>query len=154
MYRIVAAAFAAIVTAAFPAVGEAAVPVERMTIPDPKGQPLEVGIWAPENSASGLPLVVMSHGSGGDFRSHEDTAEALAENGFVVAAIPRRPDYRVAANAGHFDFLSPCARALGQHRPEICASRSGFDRTAFHEKLNRAAVSFFLKSLPSGPAAK
>jgi predicted dienelactone hydrolase len=34
-----------------------------------------------------LPLVIFSHGRGGWFGAHKDTAEALAEAGFVVAAI-------------------------------------------------------------------
>lgn len=34
-----------------------------------------------------LPLVVISHGHGGSFTGHHDTAEGLAEAGFVVAAI-------------------------------------------------------------------
>jgi predicted dienelactone hydrolase len=34
-----------------------------------------------------LPLIVISHGGGGYFIGHHDTAEALAEAGFVVAAI-------------------------------------------------------------------
>lgn len=38
-------------------------------------------------SGARLPLVVMSHGVGGSFASHRDTAKVLAEAGFVVAAI-------------------------------------------------------------------
>jgi predicted dienelactone hydrolase len=34
-----------------------------------------------------LPLVVVSHGRGGDFLGHHDTAEALANAGFVVVTI-------------------------------------------------------------------
>ena len=34
-----------------------------------------------------LPLVVISHGRGGSFFGHHDTAEALADAGFIVAAI-------------------------------------------------------------------
>jgi predicted dienelactone hydrolase len=34
-----------------------------------------------------LPLVVISHGRGGDYLGHHDTAEALADAGFVVATI-------------------------------------------------------------------
>lgn len=34
-----------------------------------------------------LPLVVVSHGSGGSFVGHHDTAEILADAGFIVAAI-------------------------------------------------------------------
>ncbi|MCX7361339.1 MAG: dienelactone hydrolase, partial [Alphaproteobacteria bacterium] len=36
---------------------------------------------------SKLPLVVISHGRAGSFLSHHDTAAALADSGFVVAAI-------------------------------------------------------------------
>ena len=35
----------------------------------------------------GLPLVVLSHGRGGSFVVHHDTAEQLADAGFVVAAL-------------------------------------------------------------------
>lgn len=38
-------------------------------------------------NGSSLPLVVFSHGSGGSFLAHRDTAETLANAGFVVAAI-------------------------------------------------------------------
>jgi predicted dienelactone hydrolase len=38
-------------------------------------------------SGQDLPLVVISHGRGGTFTGHHDTAEALADAGFVVAAI-------------------------------------------------------------------
>lgn len=34
-----------------------------------------------------LPLIVMSHGTGGSFLGHHDTASALADAGFVVAAL-------------------------------------------------------------------
>jgi predicted dienelactone hydrolase len=34
-----------------------------------------------------LPLVVISHGRGGNFIGHHDTAETLADAGFIVAAI-------------------------------------------------------------------
>ena len=34
-----------------------------------------------------LPLVVVSHGRGGSFIGHHDTAETLADAGFIVAAI-------------------------------------------------------------------
>ena len=38
-------------------------------------------------SGHGLPLVVLSHGRGGSFVGHHDTAEHLADAGFVVAAL-------------------------------------------------------------------
>jgi predicted dienelactone hydrolase len=50
-------------------------------------------------SATSLPLVVMSHGKGGSFLGHHDTAAALADAGFVVAAISHPRD--------NFQDLSP-----------------------------------------------
>ena len=41
-------------------------------------------------SGRGLPLVILSHGRGGSFVGHHDTAEQLADAGFVVA-VPNHP---------------------------------------------------------------
>ena len=38
-------------------------------------------------AGEGLPLVIISHGYGGWYLGHHDTAEALADSGFVVVAI-------------------------------------------------------------------
>lgn len=80
---------------------------------DPEGKPLEIGIWYPSQVAAlpiqmgpttmsvavngqiqgtALPLVMMSHGSGGSFLGHFDTAIALADAGFVVAAVTHTGD--------------------------------------------------------------
>ncbi|QEI06912.1 dienelactone hydrolase [Pigmentiphaga aceris] len=78
-------------------------------VPASQGQPaLRGAVWTPCNKAAGqialgpmridgsedcaiagtqLPLIVFSHGSGGSFLGHHDTAAALADAGFVVAAI-------------------------------------------------------------------
>jgi predicted dienelactone hydrolase len=81
--------------------------------PRPDGLPVEVGVWYPTNApaafmplgswghtvaagapivGAGLPLIVMSHGNGGFFGGHADTAQALAEAGFVVAALTHPGD--------------------------------------------------------------
>ena len=91
----------------------AAVGFQHFTIPDPQGAPLEVGVWYPTAAeprvepietdrqtvardapvADGrLPLVVMSHGHGGSYAGHADTARALANAGFVVAALSHNGD--------------------------------------------------------------
>lgn len=57
--------------------------------------------------------------------------------------LPAAPDYRVVANADHFDFLTPCSERLAALVPSICTSRPGFDRAAFHADFNRAVVGFF-----------
>lgn len=89
-----------------PAVGS--VGFQQVTMVDPQGKPIVVGIWYPssgpvslqsvgmykqEVSVNGaiegtdLPLILISHGTGGSFASHYDTALALAQAGFVVAAL-------------------------------------------------------------------
>lgn len=86
---------------------------DTVTVRDGAGPPLEVGIWYPSQSlpqpqrlggwtqlvapeavvAPGRhPLVVVSHGSGGWFGGHHDTALALADAGFVVAALTHPGD--------------------------------------------------------------
>lgn len=51
-----------------------------------------------------LPLVIFSHGRGGWFGQHHDTAEALADAGFIVAAINHPGD--TANDLGETLFLS------------------------------------------------
>jgi len=86
---------------------------QQITVPDPDGKPLQVGIWyptaastslqplglfqqkvAPNGALSGdrFPLVLISHGVGGSLLSHYDTALALAQAGFVVAAVTHTGD--------------------------------------------------------------
>ncbi|EIZ81170.1 dienelactone hydrolase [Novosphingobium sp. Rr 2-17] len=82
---------------------------EHRTTPDG----IEVGIWYPASGtpsyqrlglyaqdvvpnasvpAERHPLVVISHGTGGDFAGHVDTAVALARAGFIVAALTHPGD--------------------------------------------------------------
>jgi predicted dienelactone hydrolase len=56
----------------------AGIGLDNITLPGVKDCPI---------SGDKLPLVVISHGSGGSFVGHHDTAEILADAGFVVAAI-------------------------------------------------------------------
>ncbi len=87
--------------------------------------PLEVGVWYPTAAAGrplpieldsqtvapdapvkgrGLFLVVMSHGHGGSYAGHHDTAEALARAGFVAAAVTHDGDsWRDSRRAIHLE---------------------------------------------------
>jgi len=88
----------------------------HVTVRDPDDKPLDVGVWYPTDSSAGLsliglsmqrvasngavaghdlPLIVISHGDGGLFSSHSDTALALASAGFVVAAVTHTGDNAV-----------------------------------------------------------
>jgi predicted dienelactone hydrolase len=86
---------------------------QQTIIPDGTDKPLTIGVWYPTDAqaspqplgtftqdvATGapvagdrLPLVVMSHGTGGWYGEHYDTALALAHAGFVVAAVSHTGD--------------------------------------------------------------
>ncbi len=90
-----------------------AVGFQRAELPDPQGGTLELAIWYPADAPTaphrlgpytqavatdaairghGLALVLLSHGSGGNLANHVDTALALAEAGFVVAALSHKGD--------------------------------------------------------------
>jgi predicted dienelactone hydrolase len=85
----------------------ASVGFAMLHVADEAEPPLEVGVWYPSDAPSrptpiglftqdvapgapvrgrGLPMVVISHGNGGNFASHAASALALARAGFVVAA--------------------------------------------------------------------
>jgi predicted dienelactone hydrolase len=112
MRAIIAQVFAVFIAAAA-GQAHAAVGFQYFTISDPKGPPIEVGVWYPTDAAprleaiesyqqmvardaavegTGLPLVVISHGHGGSYAGHFDTALALADAGFVVAALSHNGD--------------------------------------------------------------
>ncbi|WP_133682479.1 alpha/beta hydrolase family protein [Paludibacterium purpuratum] len=53
------------------------------------------------------PLIVLSHGSGGSYLGHHDTAEALADAGFVVVAINHPGDnFQDLSDQGHLRALA------------------------------------------------
>ena len=80
---------------------------------DPGGKPIVIGIWYPSQTTAepvsigpttmtvainapltgkALPMIVMSHGTGGSYLGHIDTAIALADAGFVVVAMSHTGD--------------------------------------------------------------
>ena len=108
---------AAVVTILFALVAAPAVAADvgfaEVKITNGAEPPLTAGVWYPTNAPAtphslgnfsqtvapdapiaghGLPLVVMSHGGGGWYGGHYDTALALAHAGFVVAAVSHAGD--------------------------------------------------------------
>ena len=100
--------FPIVLAAVFLSPAFGAVGFEQLSVPDPLGKSLPVAVWFPsvgtpvsvsvgpfqqmvvsEGSVAGtqLPLVLISHGTGGSEASHYDTALTLAQEGFVVAAL-------------------------------------------------------------------
>jgi predicted dienelactone hydrolase len=110
---------------------------QLVQVPDPKGPPLNVALWYPTEAESrpallgltvqfvangapvagtSLPLVIISHGSGGGPGSHADTALALASAGFVVAAPMHTGDnYADQSAVGTPDWLV----ARSRHIPAV-----------------------------------
>lgn len=98
---------------------------QTVTVPVEGDRPLTVGVWypadAPETdqplllsrqsvaanapvSGRRLPLVVISHGTGGSYADHYDTARALTQAGFVVAALSHTGDtYDDRSRAAHIE---------------------------------------------------
>lgn len=79
--------------AASTATNREGVAFSRLTVTDADHPDIEAGVWWPAEAATTpRPMVVVSHGNGGDFRSHHDTAKALAQAGFVVATLTHTGD--------------------------------------------------------------
>ncbi len=70
----------------------------------------------------------------------------------VRRGLPSPSDYRVQSGSAHFAFLAPCSAAQAKELPEICNDAPGFDRVAFHDKLNTEVLAFFRQHL--GQASK
>jgi predicted dienelactone hydrolase len=145
------AAFVVMMLGAMPAL---AAGFEQIMVPDPAGTPLEVGVWYPSEAPAApqrlglfeqtvadrgavagrdLPLIVMSHGTGGSFEGHYDTALALAEAGFVVAAVTHTGDnYRDQSQVGrlenrprHIKVLIDYMLASWEHHEALDPERVG-----------------------------
>ncbi len=95
---------------------------QRITVPDSDGKPRDGGIWYPSDAVTSphplgpyrqtvaldgpvvgrrLPLVVILHGVQGMFANHYHTAVALADAGFVVAAITQSDDMPLTERSRH-----------------------------------------------------
>ncbi|MCK5364523.1 MAG: hypothetical protein KAR22_16220, partial [Gammaproteobacteria bacterium] len=64
-----------------------------------------------------------------------------------LRSLPLVPEYRIVKGAGHYAFLAPCPEALIEEDPDICRDRPGFDRIAFHERLNDQIFDYFNRTL-------
>jgi predicted dienelactone hydrolase len=141
---------AVLAAACLPTTAPAATGYQHFTIPDPDGgKPLEVGVWypsdapgraqpldlytqivAPDAPVKGqhLPLIVMSHGHGGSFAGHYDTAEALAEAGFVAAAVTHNGDsWRDTSRATHLEDRPRQLEVLINHMLETWRDHGRLD---------------------------
>ncbi len=91
-----------------------------------------------------VPVQLWASERGGDGVTPE-SVEALRRD------LPVAPDYRVAAQAGHFGFMAPCPPALVEALPQVCRDAPPFDRAAFHKTFNAQVLDFFRAKLPPRP---
>jgi predicted dienelactone hydrolase len=157
--KIILAALGMLILAVAPALSAG---FERVMAPDLDGPPLEAGIWYPSNAPAssrrlglytqavavggevagrGLPLVVMSHGTGGSFEGHYDTALALAEAGFVVAAVTHTGDnYRDQSGS-----LLEDPRKASENRPRHIRALIDYLLTSWpqHDRLDPMHIGIF-----------
>ena len=108
--------------------------VRAAVLADP---PLFEGLFNRERLADvTIPMLLWRSALGGDGVT-PDAVEAL------VPLLPTRPDYRIVPNSAHFSFIAPCPPKLAEAAPILCTDPPGFDRIAFHNEFNAAAVAFF-----------
>jgi predicted dienelactone hydrolase len=144
---------------AISATSAGAVGFQWITVADPEDQPLHVAVWYPSNSpvapqALGLyrqtvavdgvisesqfPLVVISHGNGGWAGSHFDTALALAEAGFVVAAITHTGD-----NFKDRNYAFQARNLIGRPRHVVRTIDYMLTIWPAHERLDPTQIGIF-----------
>jgi predicted dienelactone hydrolase len=90
------------------------VSVRQASVADPGHAPIPVAIWAPA-AGTALPLIVISHGTGAGLLSHIDTAQALAEAGFVVVALMHPGDnFQDDSMVGRPQWFTDRSRHVGR----------------------------------------
>jgi predicted dienelactone hydrolase len=127
---------------------------ERVTAPNGTDKPLAVGIWYPTDAPEAAmplgpssqvvalaapvaganhPLIVISHGTGGSFIDHRDTAKALAQAGFIVAALSHTGDTyddhsrtrRISERPGHLTHVIDYMTTAWHGHDAVDAARIG-----------------------------
>lgn len=99
---------------------------------DAAGDVIEAGVWLPDPPAGvgPRPLVVISHGNGGTYQGHRDTAEALAKAGFVAAALTHPGDnWRDDSRQTRLTDRPVHVSALIDHMTREWSGPVGVDRT-------------------------
>lgn len=136
---------------------------QQLSVPDPPGKAIAAAVWfpstgnpvsvsvgpfqqmvVPDGTITGtrLPLVLISHGTGGSDGSHFDTALALAGAGFVVVALTHTGDnYLDQSYAGNQKNLTDRPRQVSVVLTYMLTSWTQ------HDHLDAARVGMFGFSL-------
>ena len=84
-------------------------PCGRLVLALPLGSSVIPGVRDCPIAGQNLPLIVVSHGFGGSYLGHRDTAETLADAGFIVVAI-NHPDDAYTNEARFRDYWALISR--------------------------------------------
>jgi predicted dienelactone hydrolase len=77
-----------------------------------------------------------------------DTTVPYNSNTAIVReGLKQRAEFHAVPGAGHMSFLAPCG-LIGP--PPLCKDADGFDRKAFHARMNASAIDFFNRQLGAG----
>jgi predicted dienelactone hydrolase len=105
-------------------------------------------------AAPAIPALFQSDGLRGVHQPVELWAATLDEIvpldpdfAIVKDGLPVKPVTHIEPGARHYSFLAPCTPSQLAALHEICADEPGFDRVAFHARLNAAVVAFFKQHL-------
>lgn len=104
------------------------VSVQQAQVADPGHGPITIAIWSPAGSQP-APLIVISHGTGAGPAAHIDTAQALAQAGFVVVA-PMHPgdNFQDDSAVGKPNWMADRARHVSKVIDYMFANWEGHAR--------------------------
>ena len=88
------------------------------------------------------------------YRAEHDAELAPSQAEAVRDALPAPPEYVKVNGAGHFSFLAPFPPVLTAEIGAPAQDPPGFDRAAFHERLNTEVVDFFDRTLAVGDTGR
>ena len=76
--------------------------------------------------------------------SADNTVPYSSNTGLVRQGLKQRAEFHAVPGAGHMAFLAPCG-PIGP--PPLCKDADGFDRKAFHTRMNASVIDFFNRQL-------
>ena len=79
--------------------------------------------------------------------AHESDGVSGCCAAMIRDGLASKPEWHFVENANHFAFLAVCSPKLALDAPRICATPSGFDRAAFHERFQPEMIAFFRRTL-------
>jgi len=144
--RIFVTALAAMLTFTVATTATASIGFQRATVADSENKARDVGIWYPSDSPAGpqplgpyrqnvavdgavsgnrMALIIVLHGVQGSFPNHHHTALALADAGFVVAAVTQSDDIRLVERPRNVSRVLDYMLAEWPHHDRLDPARIG-----------------------------